>query len=81
VLHRTFGLSWSVSGWLLAPFLGKLGQEGAARLRRRVADEITTTFASRYGMRLSLTDVVDPDHLRRYGRMASGDKALVVPNG
>jgi NADPH:quinone reductase len=80
VLHRTFGLSWSVGGWLLTPFLGQLGPEGNARLRRRVADEITTTFASRYGMRLSLTDVVDPDHVRRYGRMASGDKALVLPN-
>lgn len=81
VLHRTFGLSWSVSGWLLTPFLGKLGAEGAARLRQRVADEITTTFASRYGLRVSLDEAVDPDVARRYGRMASGDKALVLPHG
>jgi NADPH2:quinone reductase len=81
VLHRTFGLSWSVSGWLLTPFLGKLGAEGAARLRQRVADEITTTFASRYGMRVSLDEAVDPHVARRYGRMASGDKALVLPHG
>jgi NADPH:quinone reductase len=80
VLHRTFGFSWSVGGWLLTPFLGKLGAEGAARLRQRVADEITTTFASRYGLRLSLDEVVDPGVARRYGRMASGEKALVVPN-
>jgi NADPH:quinone reductase-like Zn-dependent oxidoreductase len=81
VLHRTFGLSWSVGGWLLTPFLGKLGVEGAARLRQRVADEITTTFASRYGLRLSLDEAVDPAVAQRYGRMASGDKALVLPNG
>src|SRR5690606_36268559 len=81
VLHRTFGLTWSVSGWLLTPFLGKLGAEGAARLRQRVADEITTTFASRYGLRVSLDDAVDPDVARRYGKMASGDKALVLPHG
>ena len=81
VLHRTFGLSWSVGGWLLNPFLGKLGAEGAARLRQRVADEITTTFASRYGLRVSLDEAVDPEVARRYGRMASGDKALVVPHG
>jgi NADPH2:quinone reductase len=80
VLHRTYGLSWSVGGWLLTPFLRQLGPDGGSRLRRRVADEITTTFASRYGMRLSLTDVVDPDRVRRYGRMASGDKALVTPH-
>jgi hypothetical protein len=79
MLRRDFGMSWSLGGWLLTPFLVQLGKEGADRLRRRVADEITTTFASAYGMRLSLHDVVDPDRVRRYGRMASGDKALVTP--
>ena len=81
LLHRSFGLTWSVAGWLLTPFLGKLGAEGAARLRQRVADEITTTFASRYGLRVSLDEAVDPDVARRYGRMASGDKVLVLPHG
>jgi NADPH:quinone reductase-like Zn-dependent oxidoreductase len=78
-LRRDFGMSWAIGGWLLTPFLMKLGQEGSERLRRRVADEITTTFASTYGMRLSLADAVDPEQVRRYGRMATGDKALVTP--
>jgi NADPH2:quinone reductase len=80
VLRRDFGMAWSLGGWLLTPFLMKLGQQGADRLRQRVADEITTTFASSYGMRVSLSDAVDPDQVRRYGRMATGDKALVVPH-
>ena len=79
-LRRDFGMGWSLGGWLLTPFLGKLGAEGTERLRRRVADEITTTFASSYGMRLSLRDAVDPEMVKRYGRMATGDKALVTPN-
>ena len=79
-LRRDFGMSWGIGGWLLTPFLMKLGQEGADRLRQRVADEITTTFASSYGMRLSLADAVDPDHVRRYAKMATGDKALVTPH-
>ena len=79
-LRRDFGMSWGIGGWLLTPFLMKLGQEGADRLRQRVADEITTTFASTYGMRLSLADAVDPDQVRRYAKMATGDKALVTPN-
>ena len=79
VLHRDFGMSWSLGGWLLTPFLAKLGQEGADRLRQRVADEITTTFASSYGMRLSLEEAVDPEHVRRYGRIATGEKALLTP--
>jgi NADPH:quinone reductase-like Zn-dependent oxidoreductase len=79
ILRRDFGMSWSIGGWLLMPFLAKIGQEAADRLRRRVADEITTTFRSTYGMRLSLADAVDPDQVRRYARMATGDKALVTP--
>jgi hypothetical protein len=81
VLRRDFGMHWSVGGWLLTPFLGKLGAEGVERLRRRVADEISTTFASDYGMRVTLAEATDPDRVRRYGRMATGDKALVTPNG
>lgn len=80
MLRRDFGMAWGLGGWLLTPFLAKLGQEGADRLRQRVADEITTTFASAYGMRLSLEDVVDPAMVKRYGRMATGDKALVTPH-
>ena len=79
-LKRDFGMSWAIGGWLLTPFLAKLGPDGADRLRRRVADEITTTFASSYGMRLSLADLVDPDKVRRYARIATGDKALVTPH-
>ncbi len=79
-LRRDFGMSWGIAGWLLTPFLAKIGQEGAARLRQRVADEITTTFASSYGVRLSLADAVDPEHVRRYAKMATGDKALITPN-
>jgi NADPH2:quinone reductase len=79
ILRRDFGMSWSIGGWLLTPFLVKVGQEAADRLRQRVADEITTTFKSTYGMRLSLADAVDPDQVRRYAKMATGDKALVTP--
>ena len=79
ILNRTFGLTWSVSGWLLTPFLAKIGAD-AMRLRQRVADEITTTFASSYGMRITLDEAVDPENVKRYAKMATGDKALITPN-
>ena len=79
-LRRDFGMSWGLGGWLLTPFLTKIGQEAADRLRQRVADEITTTFASSYGMRLSLAEAVDPEQVKRYAMMATGDKALITPN-
>jgi hypothetical protein len=80
ILRRDFGMSWSLGGWLLTPFLIKIGQEAADRLRQRVADEITTTFASSYGTRLTLAEAVDPAQVARYAKMATGDKALITPN-
>ena len=79
-LRRDFGMSWGVGGWLLTPFLGRIGGERSEELRQRVADEITTTFASAYGHRLSLEEAVDPAHVQRYGKMATGDKALITPH-
>ena len=48
ILNRNFGFSWAVSGWLLTPFMGKAGKEVVGRMRKRVVDELTTTFASKY---------------------------------
>lgn len=79
-LRRDFGMSWGIGGWLLTPFLGRIGGEASAVLRQRVADEITTTFASAYGHRLTLEEAVDPEQVRRYGKMATGDKALITPH-
>ena len=45
-LTRAFGFSWGLGGWLLTPFIGKIGQEKFQELRQRVADEINTTFHS-----------------------------------
>jgi NADPH:quinone reductase-like Zn-dependent oxidoreductase len=78
-LNRSFGLSWGVGGWLLTPFLQKLGGPGVMRLRQRVAAEITTTFASAYSTRLSFDQMLDPDHARAYAKKATGQKALVLP--
>jgi NADPH2:quinone reductase len=47
VLNRAFGMAWGVGGWLLTPFLVKIGAERAQQLRERVAAEIKTTFASK----------------------------------
>ncbi|GGB38228.1 NADH oxidoreductase [Sphingomonas metalli] len=74
-----FGFRWSVSGWLLFPFLQRAGAEVAARLRARVAAELTTTFASRYSRTIGLADALDPDTLRAYERKATGEKVLIDP--
>ena len=80
VLRRTFGMAWGMGGWLLTPFLGKLGAEGAARLRQRVRDELTTTFASHYTDEVSLAGALSLEAIRTYARQATGQKYLIRPN-
>ena len=80
VLHRNFGLAWGLGGWLLTPFLERVGPEAAERLRQRVADEVTTTFASHYAKEISLAEVLDLENIAVYNRRATGEKYLVNPN-
>lgn len=78
-LARNFGLSWSLGGWLLTPFLAKLGAEGTQRLRQRVVDELKTTFASHYTAEISLAETLDPKVIAAYQKKATGEKFLINP--
>lgn len=77
---RNFGFSWGVAGWLLTPFLGRVGLEGLIRMRERVVSGLTTTFASHYAGELSLAGALAPEALRTYSRMATGEKYLIRPD-
>jgi NADPH2:quinone reductase len=79
-LTRNFGMAWGVGGWLLTPFLQRLGGDGFARLRARVAAELTTTFASTYTQEVSLAGMLAPDAFHSYVKRATGEKFLVTPN-
>lgn len=56
-LSRSFGLTWGVGGWLLTPFLQKIGPAEIGRLRQRVASSsrppspVTTPRWSRWPRR------------------------------
>ena len=78
--HRQFGMAWGMGGWLLFPFLQKIGPAAAAVLKQRVAAELKTTFASHYAGELSLAEVLQPDRIAVYGQRATGEKFLVNPN-
>ena len=78
-LTRNFGFSWSVGGWLLFPFLQKVGPEKTVELRARVAREIKTTFASHYTREISLPQVLSLEALAVYGKQATGEKFLIRP--
>lgn len=79
VLNRNFGFSWSVSGWLLTPFLQKAGAETVGNMRARVANELKTTFASSYVRHISLREALQPEVIAAYGKQATGEKYLITP--
>lgn len=79
VLTRSFGMAWGVGGWLLTPFLKAAGAETVAKLRGRVAADLTTTFASNYTREVSLAGMLDPDAFNDYVKKATGEKFLVTP--
>jgi len=79
-LTRNFGIAWGIGGWLLTSFLQKIGPESIERLRRRVAGELTTTFASSYTDRVSLTDALRLEAITAYARQATGSKYLIIPS-
>ena len=79
-LDRGFGLAWAVSGFLITPFLAKIGAADTARLQDRVKRELKTTFASHYTDTLSLVEALQPDMVRVYARKATGKKFLIDPS-
>ena len=79
-LTRSFGFSWGLGGWLLTPFIGKIGQERFGELRKRVADEIDTTFISSYSNTISLEEALDEDNILSYTKQATGEKFLIKPD-
>ena len=79
-LTHSFGMAWSVGGWLLTNFLSDLSADEVARLKRRVASEIGTTFASSYARQISLIEALDPEVIRLYSSRKTGHKYLISPN-
>lgn len=79
-LFRAFGMAWGVGGWLLPNFLARIGPEKVEQLRQRVAEELTTTFASHYTRMISLQEALQPAVIAAYHRRATGEKYLIAPN-
>jgi len=79
-LNRAFGMAWGIGGWLLFPFLMKIGQADGAKLRARVIAELKTTFASYYTQVVSLQEALQLSNIAIYGKRATGEKFLINPN-
>jgi NADPH2:quinone reductase len=78
--NRNFGMSWGIGGWLLMPFLARIGPQAAQALKQRVARELKTTFASHYNREISLPAALQKDVILGYWKRATGEKVLINPS-
>ncbi len=78
-LNRSFGMAWGLGGWLLPPFLQKIGAAEGVKLRARVAAELKTTFASHYTRVVSLREALSLSHIAVYNQRSTGTKYLINP--
>ncbi|MCI2394388.1 zinc-binding dehydrogenase [Aliiroseovarius sediminis] len=78
-LSPSYGFGWTLSGWLLFPFLQAVGAETMGRMRKRVLDNLTTTFASNYKKRVNLDEMLTKQAVTDYNAMKTGEKYLVTP--
>jgi NADPH2:quinone reductase len=79
-LNRNYGMAWGIGGWLLTPYIEKIGPLAFQELKERVARELKTTFASRYTREISLAEALQPQIIAEYSKRATGQKYLINPN-
>ena len=65
-LTRGFGMAWGLGGWLLFPYLQKIGGEATDALKARVARELKTTFVTRYAKEISLPELLSLEQIEVY---------------
>ena len=80
VLNRNYGMAWGLGGWLLTPYIDKIGPAAFQALKQRVAAELKTTFASRYSQEISLAEALQLEIIAAYAKRSTGRKYLVTPN-
>ncbi|AKQ42470.1 putative NADH oxidoreductase [Aurantiacibacter atlanticus] len=79
ILTPAFGFQWTVSGWLLMPFLASCDMSTLTSMRKRVVSGLKTTFASSYKTRVGLDEMLTKAAFLDYAQMKTGEKYLVTP--
>ncbi len=77
--RRSLGASYGVSGFLMMPYLEKIGAQAARQLQDRVMAELKTTFAASFSREISLADALHIAEVNRYTQKALGEKVLIAP--
>ena len=78
-LDRSYGMAWSVGGWLIFEKLRRMAPHTLAAMKARIAGELDSTFATEFTAEISLSDVMREEHLTAIARRGTGEKFLVNP--
>ena len=78
-IDRSFGMAWGVGGWVLPNFLARAEAEQVARMRSRVADGLSTTFATRFTAEVTWPVPWSSTPSASTGAPATGTKYLITP--
>ena len=71
------GFSWGVQGFLMGVGAATITESD----KKRVAQNIKTTFATKYAHMLTLESMLNPKRMKEYQTQKSNSKALVCPFG
>lgn len=77
--NERYGMFWDVRGWALPQTMARVGPERVGEMQRRVLAGLKTTFASHFTREIALAEALDPETMRAYSRMATGEKYLINP--
>lgn len=78
-LDRSYGMAWTVGGWLLFDRLDRMDPEVLAAMKTRIAAGLGSTFHTSFAAEISLTDIMQDDHLRQAALRRTGEKVLINP--
>jgi NADPH:quinone reductase len=80
VLHNErYGMLWDVRHWAMPQTLARVTPERVGQMQSRVLAGLKSTFASHYTREISLAEALNPETMRAYARMATGEKFLINP--
>jgi len=80
-ISRAAGFRFSINGWLVWDCLEKsLGVAKIPEFQKRIVENLKTTFKTTYDKEISLHEVLDSEIIKKYSRLATGEKYLVNPS-
>jgi len=77
--NARYGMLWDVCNWAMPRTLARLAPERIAAMHARVLAGLKTTFASHFTREISLPQVLEPETMQAYTKLATGEKFVINP--